>query len=578
MSSNQINSITEAISIFLSENQQSFEIISNFKDQLINFTKDSFDEIIQLIKDHSNIFFKDHSTTFSFLYIIINSLFNNFLKFELVLNIVITFSTEIRRIIITDYELFTLFNKYPNSINYLFNNNFFTIGSITKYSILDDLTFIMFLPEITQHDSEYSKLREAKLNFSNKKSLQSLFELVKKDPEQHIKNRNMNFHPSSLHQAIRNDDIEMFQSILSKNNISINHQIEFSFYERSHMIDSDLSLIQVAATYSSINIFKFLWMQNDIILNENLLQYAFFSGNSEIIHLCENKLSHKDVIEQAIYSNKLDLLNYYIDNFSDKIKEEDELTRNALKKIECEKRNNLYDCLTFKDLCFAAKYLSIPIIQSCLYKMCFIVKNVDCQRTSINNTLFLLESSIVHFDLFKFLYSQIDDRIEYSILCSMHCLNRSVILKANDSFKFLLNELKRFINPHELFIECLKNNIDLANYLLDLRIEELNSNNKKRSIINVNYGMIFHDLIMVIDSFYNEDVVIKMIKLNNFFMEDKSIELFISYLLRKISVKMILSLFSRLYSIISKDILLKMATRFEKLNYTFIAEMIKQNL
>ena len=171
MSSNQINSITEAISIFLSENQQSFEIISNFKDQLINFTKDSFDEIIQLIKDHSNIFFKDHSTTFSFLYIIINSLFNNFLKFELVLNIVITFSTEIRRIIVTDYELFTLFNKYPNSINYLFNNNFFTIGSITKHSILDDLTFIMFLPEITQHDSEYSKLREAKLNFSNKKSL-----------------------------------------------------------------------------------------------------------------------------------------------------------------------------------------------------------------------------------------------------------------------------------------------------------------------------------------------------------------------------------------------------------------------
>ena len=64
-------------------------------------------------------------------------------------------------------------------------------------------------------------------------------------------------------------------------------------YERAQTIDSNISLIQIAATYGSIRIFKFLWMQTDVELPKNLLLYAFFGCNNEIIHLCEEKLPDK---------------------------------------------------------------------------------------------------------------------------------------------------------------------------------------------------------------------------------------------------------------------------------------------
>lgn len=74
----------------------------------------------------------------------------------------------------------------------------------------------------------------------------------------------VNYHPSQLNKSIRDDDIDTFQSLLSKNNFNVNHQIENSNYERLKSNDYNLSLIEIAAVYGSKKIFKFSWIQDQI--------------------------------------------------------------------------------------------------------------------------------------------------------------------------------------------------------------------------------------------------------------------------------------------------------------------------
>ena len=126
--------------------------------------------------------------------------------------------------------------------------------------------------------------RKKILDYKNE-FLTSFYKEVKSDYQKHIKNRNSNYHPSLLHKAIRDDDIDTFQSLISKNNFSIDEPIKSSFYERVHVYEIDLRPIKIAAIYKSIKIFKFLFM-NDAIIDDNLLDFALYGSDLDIIHLC----------------------------------------------------------------------------------------------------------------------------------------------------------------------------------------------------------------------------------------------------------------------------------------------------
>ena len=154
-------------------------------------------------------------------------------------------------------------------------------------------------------------------------------------------NRSLNYHPSHLHKIIREDDVIEFQSFISKNNFDVNHKIKFSYYERSHTINDELSLIKTAAIYGSINIFKYLWFQNDIVINDDLILFAYFGQNFDIIHICEKKCYDNETISQPILIYRQDLLNYYLDNFEDKIEEDQIEIESGLKNFK-ETENNPY--------------------------------------------------------------------------------------------------------------------------------------------------------------------------------------------------------------------------------------------
>ena len=320
---------------FFSKNKAKYELFSSLKDSLVNLSKDNYDEVIQLIQNNKQIFFRDHADAIYLYFNIVIEAEYNFKSFELYLDICISFTPDFKNAGLTEFEMIKILLRFPNGVSYLFSKNFFTIESIIEMSFLNDLIFINFLPEIEDYDSEYSMKREKHILPEN----QEFLNYVKNNRQTHIMNRNLNYHPSHLHKLIREDDVESFQLYLAKNNIKINHKIEFSHYERSHTIENELSLIKTATIYGSINIFKYLWIQNDIEFDDNLLPFAYFGQNFDIIHLCEKKCHAYEACDQPIFINRKDLLYYYIDNFSDEIIENCQPINEGLKSFVDDENN-----------------------------------------------------------------------------------------------------------------------------------------------------------------------------------------------------------------------------------------------
>lgn len=576
---NEIAIIKKDVDEFLIKNQENFEIMAQFQDQIVNLTQENFPETIKLVKDHKNIFFKDHGTTFTFIYYIVRATLFNFKKLELVLDICINFRDEIRSAL-TDYEILTVFSAYQISISYLYTKQFFPIESIFKVSNCNNEIFINFLPEIEEYDQEYAKI---KLNFflkhNHNPKFTKIYEDIKIDRNKHILNRSICYHPSPLHKSIREDDIDTFQSLLYKNNYGVNYEIEFSIYERAQTIDPNLSLIQVAATYGSIKIFKFLWMQTDIKLPKNLLLYAFFGCNNEIIHLCEEKLPDKDAVLQTIYLNRLDFLDYYIENFSNQFEEKNKEIKKILEKYKSlnEDNENSYDELNSEQLDAAIDFYTIPVIKSSLCKICFIIKNIE-----MNNDLFeildkeLIVASLPHFDLFKFLYTQRNDSSVDEYSAYYYCVKKSILSLAFDSFKFLLNELKGKIN----FFTVFKQSIDysrlvITNYLLDLQIEELENDSENAPIYSSIYDSISLDQLLIQIQNFDEEIIVKMIKLYDFFINEDDVEHVVKFLSKSASSKMIINLLKQIMKYLDQSIVIQFHTAFEYRDKT-VASFIKQ--
>lgn len=95
--------------------------------------------------------------------------------------------------------------------------------------------------------------------------------------------------PNPIAQAIKNDDISTLQMLLSKENISINSSIPYSVFEISYFLTNEPSLIEYAAFSGSVQCFKFLLLQTEIMIPETITRFAIAGGNYDIIHLIESQ-------------------------------------------------------------------------------------------------------------------------------------------------------------------------------------------------------------------------------------------------------------------------------------------------
>ena len=117
---------------------------------------------------------------------------------------------------------------------------------------------------------------------------------------------------------IRNDSIKDFIVFVNKNDYPLQSTINPSIYEtNSFLINKELTLIEYAAFFGSIQIFNYLKL-NGIKLNHKILDFAIHGENSEIIHSLEENSDQNPYIENLIISIKChhnDIAKYFIDNY-----------------------------------------------------------------------------------------------------------------------------------------------------------------------------------------------------------------------------------------------------------------------
>lgn len=587
---------------FVSKNKEKYEVITQFQKYLLHVDEDTYIQAIEYIEQHRNFFFKDHPSYIFFFYSIIEFCLCNFQNFEYILEICIHFSSEKSQANIraNSEELISISMNFSNSFNYFYLKKFFSVEEIMKKSIDFVLIFVNFFPEIEKIDREFAEKRKKilySLNSPDVELIKKHFDIIQSDYSKHFENRKINYHPSPIHKAIREDDVDKFQSIVSKTNFNLNSTIENSFYERTKVKDDNLEPIKIAAIYKSTKIFKFLMMNNPT-LDDDFLDYAFFGGDYEIIHLCENKCKFGDAYLQPIITINDELFNYVIENFSDKIKEKindiqeiiqffNENYKEALKISQTEHNENTYQKNEVFNILNSDCYLNslfhhnYRIILNCLPMIIYILQYFDTMNKEdydFDNDSTFLSNSIFDFDLFTFLYSQ--KFIEYRNLyspTSLQAIISSASFNANDAFIFLYESNKDnfTFNFYDHLKNCIQYNSHCAKFILDILIEEKTNGSEKSNYNSYKNLFTFKDLEMAIQ-FYDEDVVVKFFQLFDLIKTNKNCDDLVDLLICYISSRMIISLFKRSAKFFSHQNLIIISDLFDKKNYKTVADFIRE--
>lgn len=215
-------------------------------------------------------------------------------------------------------------------------------------------------------------------------------------------------------------------------------------------------------------------------------------------------------------------------------------------------------------------------------KIVFISRNYEqLNRTDFMNNIYFLSNSNLDFELFKFLYSQRKQDIDIQTVPSYpEVVFTSVVDNANDSIKFMLNELKNMRNLYFLvFKKGIKYNHVIANYILDLQLME--DHNDENSIFAFFENMIDFDILVKAIKYYNEDIVVKIIMLYDEILYDSNQFNFIYYILNNLSKKMILPLLDRILPLLPKTSYTDFAEGFREQDcfeiYNYVMDYISKN-
>ena len=569
-----MNTKAEKINNYLSQNKEYHDATMLLFNHLEILSYDTYQDTVNFLLNYKNIFFKDHASGIFFFQKIIWEASNNFRNFEIFLDICIDFVTEFKRLKFTENELINNCSEFKISIFYFFTKNFFSIQSIVENSFIDNFIFINFLPEIRKYDQEYADLRTKNIladqNNTDIKNDISFLQFVMNNPEEHIINRNLNYNPSYIHKLIRNDEIDEFQYYLSHENIEFNYKIPFSYYERAMTADRDLSLIKAAAIYGSLKIFKFLWMNLDEI-EPDLLRYAYFGKNYDIIHTCEETCSHDEVFSESIYLSSHELIEYSFEKYKNELIDEDN-ENYAYDEINDDGYFYNLNCSSLKTAIYCSYY---PIIKPNLLKILSIAKEEEQTNDQLDDSILIY--SIRDFNLFKFILSQKDENInKLSCGCFFKCLTRSLIDYLNDISKYLFEYLMESIDFITYLIYAIMANHDFANYILDCQFEEKDSYNAL-IFLRLKDKINFKVFKLAI-KYYNENIVVKMIKLYEPFKVTENIFDFVSELKNNISKKMMISLFNQLSSFLPRKLLLCFSVILNDCDCSLVTDAIIEKL
>ena len=230
------------------------------------------------------------------------------------------------------YRLPYFFIKIENIIQYLLENIKQTWSNFEIFHIFkSNKRILLFLIEekIIDIDSKIYKIinngKYAQANYTeyffpeikhylNEEQNEALFE---KYHEKFEEKRKTGENDNYICELIRNDLIDNFISYVNQNDINIHDDIEISIFETNQfLIQNKPNLIQYAAFYGSIQIFKYLY-KNGANLTPILWIYAIHSQNPEIISILEEinvELSNKTLkkmIHESIKCHHIEMINFF---------------------------------------------------------------------------------------------------------------------------------------------------------------------------------------------------------------------------------------------------------------------------
>ncbi|KAK8863962.1 hypothetical protein M9Y10_011656 [Tritrichomonas musculus] len=221
---------------------------------------------------------------------------------------------------LTSYEIFSIYHKTFNHILlWYYDHQLLDIETIIEVSKNDCDLFEYFIYDIKEHDEKIYEILNKRFD------TQIHYHPLKNFKE----NREARINETPIAKAIRKDEIDEFQNIISLTNMNINSKIEFSLFESCSAVNysgSMPSLLEYASFFGSIKIFKYLLLQNAEITS-NIWEYAIHGNNYDIIHLIEGKhIPPHDCIINAIRYYRYDLFDYFIES------QDIEITKNCINR------------------------------------------------------------------------------------------------------------------------------------------------------------------------------------------------------------------------------------------------------
>ena len=257
--------------------QQYFDKMKKIQDKILDFidNEGNYEGNLQILEDFfDDIKIRDNQYDIKLIMHIINEISkfhfrggNFFSKIERILQY---FKNEIT----THYsslELMTIFEDNKRIALFFLKEKIIIVGDV-----IHTINFNFFRPE---RDNYYNLL--SKRNTLPKK--ESDEESYKQFDEKRMIGENDTY----ICSLIRNDMVEEFIIYVNKTNLSCKSNIECSVFETNSLLHGkNVSLIEYASFYGSLQIFQYLRM-NNAILTPSLWYYAIHGKNAEIIHLLE---------------------------------------------------------------------------------------------------------------------------------------------------------------------------------------------------------------------------------------------------------------------------------------------------
>ncbi len=220
----------------------------------------------------------------------------------------------------TNSQLYNYFKKNKRILLFLFEEKLITIDK----DIAEDITnsnFLYFQPEIQQFYNSFAdkQLYEPEIQQFNKYYTGKQLNV----PDDFYIKRKIGENDDPICKIILDDSIDEFITYFNKNFYLSNDVLERSIYETNCFLvekqqnKKNISLIEYAVFFGSIQIFKYLQM-NEAIINDDIWFFAIHGNHPEIISILEENSITFDInncLNEAIKCHHNDIANYIIQNY-----------------------------------------------------------------------------------------------------------------------------------------------------------------------------------------------------------------------------------------------------------------------